>query len=196
MPRADRERQMLAVAEEVFAERGYAATSMDDIAERVGVSKPMIYEYFRSKEGLLTACIRHARAELRDATARAVAAAGSREDAVRLGLHAYFRFITDRRQSWSLLRNEAALTGSAAAEEVEAVRRQQTDLMAELFADYFPGDDPLRPEAVAEGVVGACERIGIWCERHPEVTPEGATSYAMDMIWAGMGARPSPSETP
>ncbi|MGH3746792.1 MAG: helix-turn-helix domain-containing protein, partial [Micromonosporaceae bacterium] len=57
MPRADRERQMLAVAEQVFAERGYRDASMDEIAGRVGVTKPMLYAYFGSKEGLLLATI-------------------------------------------------------------------------------------------------------------------------------------------
>ena len=57
MPRAEREQQILEVAEEVFAGDGYQATSMDDIAQRVGLSKPMLYEYFGSKEGLLLACL-------------------------------------------------------------------------------------------------------------------------------------------
>jgi AcrR family transcriptional regulator len=54
MPRAQREEQILGIAEEVFAERGFQATTMEDIAERVGVTKPLIYEYFGSKEGLLS----------------------------------------------------------------------------------------------------------------------------------------------
>ena len=53
MPRADRERQMLAVAERVFAERGFRSASMDEIAELVGVTKPMLYAYFGSKDGLV-----------------------------------------------------------------------------------------------------------------------------------------------
>jgi AcrR family transcriptional regulator len=47
---AERKQQILSVAEQVFAERGYHAASMDDIAEMVGVSKPMLYEYFGSKK--------------------------------------------------------------------------------------------------------------------------------------------------
>ena len=68
MPRAQREEQILRIAEEVFAERGFQATTMEDIAERVGVTKPLIYEYFGSKEGLLSACITSARSQLRVAT--------------------------------------------------------------------------------------------------------------------------------
>src|SRR5436190_5092981 len=134
MPRAERERQMIEIAEAVFAERGYAAASMDDIAERVGVSKPMLYEYFQSKEGLLLACIRQSRAELREATKRSVSGSSSAEAALRNGLLAFFVFIRERRQAWSLLRNEMALIGTSAADEIEGTRRQQTDLIATLMS--------------------------------------------------------------
>lgn len=189
MPRAERMRQMIDVAEEVFSARGYAAASMDEIAELVGVSKPMLYEYFNSKEGLLLACIQESRAVLREVTEQATVGATSAEDALRRGLLAFFVFIRERRQAWSLLRHEMALIGTPAAEEVEETRRQQTDLIAALMSGYFTGDDDLRAEAAAEFVVGACERLAIWCERHEEVTPEMATEYAMDVLWAGLRGR-------
>ena len=189
MPRAERERQMIQVAEEVFAERGYAAASMDEIAERVGVSKPMLYEYFRSKEGLLLACVAQSRSELREATEQAVTGATSAEEAFRRGLRAFFVHIRQRRQAWSLLRHEMTLIGSTASDEIEATRRQQTDLIAKLMAGYFDAGSPLRVEAAAEFVVGACERLAIWCERHEEVTPDRATDYAMDILWTGLRER-------
>jgi AcrR family transcriptional regulator len=189
MPRAERERQMIEVAESVFAERGYAAASMDEIAERVGVSKPMLYEYFHSKEGLLRACIAESRAELRKVTEESVAGALSAEDALRRGLLTFFVYIRERRQAWSLLRHEMALIGTSASDEIEATRRQQTDLIAKLMAGYFDTGSPLRVEAAAEFVAGACERLAIWCERHDEVTPERATDYAMDVLWSGLRER-------
>ncbi|MEC3978394.1 TetR/AcrR family transcriptional regulator [Amycolatopsis sp. H20-H5] len=189
MPRAERERQMIDIAEEVFAERGYAASSMDEIAERVGVSKPMLYEYFNSKEGLLLACIQQSRAALREVTERATVGVATAEEALRLGLLAFFVFIRERRQAWSLLRHEMALIGTPAADEIEQTRRQQTDLIAALMSGHFDNGDDLRAEASAEFVVGACERLAIWCERHDEVTPEMATGYAMDLLWDGLNRR-------
>jgi AcrR family transcriptional regulator len=189
MPRAERMRQMIEVAEQVFSARGYAAASMDEIAELVGVSKPMLYEYFNSKEGLLLACIRQSRAVLREVTEQATVGATGAEDALRRGLLAFFVFIRERRQAWSLLRHEMALIGTPAADEVEETRRQQTDLIAALMSDHFDSGDELRAEAAAEFVVGACERLAIWCERHEEVSPEMATRYAMDVLWAGLGKR-------
>src|SRR5689334_22853361 len=60
VPRAIRESQMLEVARTTFGARGYHAVSMDEIAEAVGISKPMLYAYFGSKEGLFLACAREA----------------------------------------------------------------------------------------------------------------------------------------
>ncbi len=166
MSRADRERQMLAVAEQVFAERGYRAASMDDIAERVGVSKPMLYEYFGSKDGLMRATIAHNRAALLEVTSRAVRAGSSPRDMLRRGLVAYFEFAEEHRQAWAVLRNEAALLAGAAAgeaaEEVEATRRQQTAFMAGAMASFLPEVPAARLEAYAEILVGACERLTLW----------------------------------
>jgi AcrR family transcriptional regulator len=182
-------RQMIDTAEAVFAERGYAAASMDDIAERVGVSKPMLYEYFNSKEGLLLGCIRQSRTALREVTEQATMGATSAQDALHRGLLAFFVFIRERRQAWSLLRHEMALIGTPAADEIEETRRQQTDLIAALMSGYFDAGSELQVEASAEFVVGACERLAIWCERHDEVSPEMATQYAMDVLWRGLAPR-------
>ncbi len=177
---------MLDVAVQVFSERGYVATSMDEIADRVGVSKPMLYEYFSSKEGLLLATIRNARAELRAATEQSIVGATSGKDALRLGLTAFFTFIEERRAEWSLVRQELTLMGGSAAEEIEAIRQQQTALNASMLRAYFTEGPDLETEAAAEVMVGACERMAIWCERHSEVTPEMAAEFTMNILWGGL----------
>src|SRR4051794_32295608 len=60
VPRADREEQIVGAAIEVFGASGYSATSVADVAERAGISKPLIYQYFGSKEGLFRACLHRA----------------------------------------------------------------------------------------------------------------------------------------
>nr|WP_130347806.1 TetR/AcrR family transcriptional regulator [Herbihabitans rhizosphaerae] len=187
MPRAERERQMMEVAEEVFAERGYVAASMDEIAERVGVSKPMLYEYFGSKEGLLVACIRQARAELLRVTAEATAAAANDpETAFRAGLVAYFRFAVDHGVAWSLLSSEAAVVGPQTADEVEAVRQQQTNLISVTMSAYAPEVAQGALDAFAEIIVGGCERLALWCGRRGDVTPEQAAEHIMRLMWSGL----------
>ncbi|SDG22725.1 transcriptional regulator, TetR family [Lentzea fradiae] len=189
MPKAQRMAQMITVAEEIFAEQGYLATSMDEIADRVGVSKPMLYEYFGSKEGLLIGCIHRARTELREKTAAAIAGAAGPEEFLRRGLMAFFEFIVDHQRSWALLRQEAAIAVPSAQEEVEGIRQQQTDMIGSVLVSFAPEIDPLEAEAFAEIVVGACERLAVWCERRPSVGPALATDYVMTVIWPGVSAR-------
>src|SRR5256885_15828738 len=99
---------------------------MDEIAERVGVSKPMLYEYFGSKEGLFVACIRQARAELLAVTTQSVSGFSSAEDALRSGLIAFFEFTDSHRRSWELIRRGATPAGPAAGGEIGAGRQHHT----------------------------------------------------------------------
>ncbi|MFC0112484.1 TetR/AcrR family transcriptional regulator [Kibdelosporangium aridum] len=189
MSRADRMRQITQVAEAVFAERGYSAALMDDIADLVGVSKPVLYEYFGSKEGLLVACIRHVRSQLQQLTAQSVLDARSPEDALRRGLVAFFRFTDEHRSSWKLLRTETAVVGPAALAEIEAARQEQIRLHIELLAAYLPDANRLLLEASAEILLGACERLSIWYVRNGDVTPEAAAEFVMRLTWFGLQPR-------
>src|SRR3569833_2574157 len=161
MTRAERERQMLDVAEEVFAEQGYGAVSMEEIAVRVGLSKPMLYEYFGSKEGLLLATIARARAELREATEQAAAAGETAEDKLYRGYLAYFRFNEAHRRAWLVLLQEPVLVGGAAG-EIEATRRQQTDLIVGRGGRRAPGRPGRGRGAGAGGGGGAGGRRALW----------------------------------
>ncbi|GLW93839.1 TetR family transcriptional regulator [Actinokineospora globicatena] len=193
MPRAERERQMLAVAEEIFAERGYAAAAMDEIAERCGVSKPMLYEYFGSKEGLLVACIRQARGQLATAITQAAVGATGPRDALRRGLVAFFEFTDAHRRAWSLvLRNEAAVAGQAAAAEVEAIRQEQVEIDLALLTAFLPDAPRVDLEAAAQIVVGACERLSLWYVSRDDVTAEQAADHLMRVLWTGLAALVEP----
>ncbi|GAB3277160.1 TetR/AcrR family transcriptional regulator [Parasphingorhabdus pacifica] len=180
--RAQREREIVAVAEEVFATEGYQTASMDHIAQRVGLSKPMLYEYFGSKEGLLIACVERAKRELLECTSAAAANAGNPEQLMYDCLLAFFKFGDDHQQAWELLRNETALPNSTVHSELEAIRMQQTEFTAELLRVARPELDSVRLEAFAEAIIGACERLALWRERRPEITPEMATEHLMAML--------------
>src|SRR3954447_16368697 len=113
MPKAERKAQMLDVAEVVFAERGYLATSMEEIAERCGVSKPMLYEYFGSKEGLLRAAISRSRAGLYQATQAAMAEATTPYEVLRRGMLAYFAFTDEHSRSMAMVLQEPLVLSAA-----------------------------------------------------------------------------------
>jgi AcrR family transcriptional regulator len=187
VPRAEREQQILEAAEAVFAARGVKAASMEEIAERVGVTKPLLYEYFGSKDGLVVACIRRARAELLERTWEAVEPAETAEERMRLGVLAFFDFIADHAAAWAVVRGEAAILGEAVA-AVEEVRSQQTDYVAGVLASYpeLTDAEPSRLHGYADVIVGACERLALRLETDPDLDAQGATDLVMDVIWSGL----------
>jgi AcrR family transcriptional regulator len=196
MPRAQREQQMLQVAETVFAECGYQATSMDDIATRVGVTKPMLYEYFGSKDGLLRACLERARQQLHEQTVAAVSAGGGPREVMARAVRAFFEFVDAHAAAWSVLQSESMLTSGPGAGEIEEIRRQQSDYTQALLAG-MPGAaalDPVELAVRAEMVTGACERVAVWrTARSAEeaVSAERATELVMAALWPGLSTSPA-----
>ncbi|MEQ3554089.1 TetR/AcrR family transcriptional regulator [Pseudonocardia nematodicida] len=182
VPRAERERQIVDAAVAVFGERGYARASMEAVADRVGVTKPVLYTHFGSKEGLLLAAIARARSELHDVTAAAAASARDPEAMLRAGTRAFFEYLDRRAPAWELFCSEAGVTADA----LEEIRAQQTDLIAGMLAAQVPDAGPERLTGWAQVIVGACERLAVWRGQDGSVTTEQATGYLMDLVWTGL----------
>src|SRR3954466_15945975 len=82
-PRAERERQMLETAHALFAERGYAEVTMDEVAAEVGVTKPLLYAYFGNKERLYLECMKPAGDALEQTVLEAIEGTTTPTDALR-----------------------------------------------------------------------------------------------------------------
>lgn len=184
LPRRERERQLLQIAERVFVERGFAAATMDEIAERAGVTKPVVYDHFRSKDALLAACVDRGRDELADLTVAAVQGVEEPRELLRRGLRAFFGFVQDRGQGWTLLLQGAL----PAAEGLEHGRRRHQDLVELLLARALPGLQGAALGAHAAAINGASERAAVWWSEHPEVTVDELTELVTGLLWPGLQA--------
>src|SRR5690349_19552930 len=120
LPREDRMEQTLNVAHDLFAEHGYAAVKMDEIAAAVGVTKPLLYNYFGNKERLYIACMERVGDTLTDTVAAAVGASASPGEALEAGLRAFFAFLDDDRAAWAVLFDETLPRGGEVADRVAA----------------------------------------------------------------------------
>src|SRR6201991_2891676 len=103
LSRDDRMEQTLAAAHALFAEGGYAAVTMDEIAAAVGVTKPLLYNYFGNKERLYIACMQRAGDSLTRTVAAAVEGTAGPVEALGAGLRAFFDFIDSDRAAWAVL---------------------------------------------------------------------------------------------
>jgi len=189
VPRELRYRQVLAEADVLFTERGFHGTSMDDLAQRVGVSKPVIYDLVGSKDQLFQEVMTRVADDLGTAIRDAVAAEPDPDLGLYAGSLAFFTFVRDRRAAWqSLLKADAAPVNTAIGE----IRRRQTDLVIELLADGAQRQgltiDPLQIEASAHAINGANEALAAWWLDHEELTPEDVTALVTVLIAPGLEA--------
>ena len=183
---------MLRVAERAFAARGFHAASVDAIAERAGISKPMVYAYFGSKEGLYRACMRRARELLFEVLRKNVDTAAAPDEQLWHGLLAFFTFVRDEPDPWTVLLGDVtAGTGPFAAEGAE-VRREIAALVADLLrrsaAEHGrPPPTPELTEQLARALIGAGESLAGWWGEHPEQPAERVALVLMNFAWNGLG---------
>src|SRR5919198_3067327 len=189
-PRAVREAQMVAAAERLFSERGYHGVSMDEIAAASGITKPMLYDYFGSKEGLFLACVERARGRLFEEIASAVRGASEAEGALRAGVEAFLTFANAQRETWTVLFGEGGRFNEAAS----AIRAEQAGLIAQLLRE-LPGwereVDEEELDAIAHVFVGAAEAIAFWAVEHDEATLDRVAGYLMAVLWPVVRELPS-----
>ena len=187
VPRPVRERQLVELGEQLFAERGFAKASMDELARRAGVTKPVIYELFGSKEGLFRACLEglalRLAEEIADA-ARAADRAGEAPDPearLRAGGLAFLRFASENRVAYELL-YEGRFSDAAVS-----VRRRQAALILELMRELAPDDvDPRELEVAANAVNSAYEGVAHWMWDHPEMDVEQLAEWTVELLLPGL----------
>ena len=191
VPRAVREPQILEAAGRLFAARGYHAASMEEIAAQAGVTKPLVYAYFGSKEDLYVAYIERSGIELLDRMRRASDPSSPPGERLRAGSLEFLRFVEERRHGWQILHAEATTRGGPLAKEVASLREGVAQMIKRLLMETLP-DAPVSDEAtavvdgVAHAVVGAGESLANWWLGQPDLPPERAVDLLVAFAQAGM----------
>jgi AcrR family transcriptional regulator len=177
LPAARRRRQLLDVAIEVFAGRGFHGTSMEELAEAAGVTKPVLYQHFSSKRLLYLELLDDVGSQLVDAVTGAVTAASGPHRQVEAGFRAYFRFVATQTNAFQLMFGSG---GRRDEEFAEAVRRVE-DRMAGSIAALIEADiDPDHRQIIGYGIVGLAETTS----RHWVSGAEGEGNATVDLAEA------------
>jgi AcrR family transcriptional regulator len=154
LPAARRRRQLLDVAIEVFATHGFHRTSMDDVADAAGVTKPVLYQHFSSKRQLYLELLDDVGVRLVAAVTGAVDGASGPRQQVEAGFGAYFRFVAQATSGFRLLFGG----GVRRDEEFADAVRQFEDNMAESVAALIEADiEPEHRRLLGYGIVGLAE---------------------------------------
>ncbi|WP_412540410.1 TetR/AcrR family transcriptional regulator [Longispora sp. K20-0274] len=190
LPRSARRKQLLAAAQEVFVAQGYHAAAMDDIAERAGVSKPVLYQHFPGKLELYLALLdvhcdalvrrlQDAMAELSDNKLRVEAA-----------MQAYFDFVDGNGEAYRLVFESDLRNDPAVRERVDRVEQGCIAAITQTITSdtSIPRE---RAELLAVGLTGAAE-IGAryWLASGQQVPKEEAVALMATLAWRGISNFP------
>ncbi len=190
MPRAEREELILEIAGGVFAHDGYHAAAMDEIARLVGVSKPMLYTYFGSKEGLYIAYIERNGQELLERLENALVEPDASLERLRARVGEFLAFVEEHRDGWRVLFNEASASRPV-AEQVAELRRRITDTVRLQVHAAVAGQAELSDGAadfLAHAIVGAGESLANWWLEHPDVAREQVAEWYAEVIRGAVAA--------
>ncbi|WP_037608894.1 TetR/AcrR family transcriptional regulator [Streptacidiphilus rugosus] len=187
--RADRERQVLAAATEEFGRHGYEATTVAAIAARVGVTKPLLHQYFGAKQDLYLACLEPVGERLLEAIRDAMADAGpgARPTPIRV-LHGLFTALEGQREAWFVLYAESLPPDSEVAHRAAHYRGAIDDLAAAGTADLLRAagsHDPLDADALKYAWRGLTTALVRWWIHHPDQSPEAMAQRCARLFAVG-----------
>lgn len=192
VPRAVREPQMLEVAGRVFAARGFHEASMDEIAEAADISKPMLYSYFGSKEGLYFAFVnlsyRDMIAAIDSAVAESAAAGAGPKEQLRAGVRAYYQYVGEHRDAFRVLFREMGDPGGQLEQQRRRLRRRVAAAIQAMLqeVELAASTRPVSAEALAEAFLGAARGLADWWLDHSQWPAADVADQLMDLAMVGL----------
>lgn len=188
LPRAIREQQMLDAAIDVFAETGFHSTSMNAIAARAEISKPMLYLYYGSKEELFAACIRRESVKFMDSITAAGDPLLPPKEQIRVGVRAFLKTVDSNRKAWIVLYRQA-MYQQAFAPLVLATRERVIELTALILrSSSRERHDNEEFRLMATALIGAGESVG---DRIADgaVEIDRAVELLVGLAWRGLAGK-------
>jgi AcrR family transcriptional regulator len=193
MPAAARRSQLLEVALERFAAGGYHETSMEEIADAAGVTKPVLYQHFQSKQELFLELLDTVGRDLLRGVESRAGAETQPHQQVLAGFRAYFDFVCNRTSAFQILFGSGARISDEFADSV----RRLEERMAAVIARFIEADiNAEHRDLLGNAIVGLAEVAGRrWVAGHsadpmdPAAADQMATRLA-DLVWAGLRGLP------
>jgi AcrR family transcriptional regulator len=197
LSKADRMAQALTAAHTLFAERGFAAVTMDEVAAEVGVTKPLLYNYFGNKEQLYIACMKRSGDALVAMILETVGDASSPSEALNAGLRGFFAFLDADRAAWAVLFDETLPQSGVLADRVAEYRGRLTELVSESLLAQLPPKRRtaarIEVEALSTALLGAAEALARWWLRSEATTASEAAELLIATVEPGLRLRSTPS---
>lgn len=194
---AARRAEILRAAARCFAAAGYEATAMDDVALAAGVTKPVVYDHFPSKEALYLALLGGLRDQLLAEGRASLEPALTSAEAVAAAVAVVVRFAAERPAEAGLLFQPPPGEGPL-ADAVRAIQDRASAGIAALLAGRAPDAAPWRQRFAAEFIKAGLHAATLWWRTHPELDQATVTAELTALVWSGIGGafdRDRPSAT-
>ncbi len=190
LPREERRDQLLLIASEVFVDRGFHAAGMDEIAERAGVSKPVLYQHFSSKLDLYLAVLQQHGDILVAGVRQALRTTTDNRQRLRAAVQAFFDFIEHDSQGYRLIFENDYASEQQVAAQVKVAIEACTDAVFDLISQDS-GLEAHRARMIAVGLVGIsvdCARY--WINADRPISKEDAVEGTVMFAWGGLSHVP------
>ena len=181
-----RAQQLLDVAEELFGDQGYDATSIEDIARAAGVTRPVVYERLGNKEDAYLAVVSRVRAQLEELMTDAALSAEHPREQLRRGISAYFDYLDKQPRRWTILYGGSTPILGELGRRLSDARFQTVERIVDLLRLHLEGESETTIHAIGHLMSGALEQIGRWWIRNPDLTRDQLVDYAVNVLWGGL----------
>jgi AcrR family transcriptional regulator len=194
MPRPARRKQLLSAAQEVFVAQGYHAAAMDDIAERAGVSKPVLYQHFPGKLELYLALLDQHADDLVAKVRRALESTTDNHQRVTASIEAYFDFVdgggSDREGAFRLVFESDLKSEPAVRARVERMSTECVEAIAQTIAHDtgYREEEALLLSAALTGLAEIAARW--WLAADGRLAKERAVELLVGLSWRGLSGSP------
>jgi len=190
LPRRERRVQLLDSALEVFVAQGYHAAAMDDIAERAGVSKPVLYQHFPGKLDLYLALLDAACDQVLDNCRQALASTHDNKTRVAAAMAAFYSYVAGERGAFRLVFESDLTSEPAVREHVDRVTTGCAAMIADVIHDDT-GLPPAQSHLLAVSLVGMAQvSARFWVSESSGITQEQAVELVSALAWRGIRGYP------
>lgn len=181
---SERRNQILSVALSEFSRKGYHATSMLDIAQSIGVTKPVLYQHFDSKRALYLELLDALGANLISTIHNATANESDGRSQTEHGMISFFQWVVENEEAFNFLFAGSALVDEESADTVLRIEQAVADSITPLIAADIP---EATRRTMAFGIVGMAEGITrqLLAQGSP-INPDALGHDVAGLAWAGL----------
>lgn len=183
-----RREQLLDVAEKLFVEHGYSGVTMEDIRLAAGVSRPVLYDHFPTREVAFIACVERARHDYDTQLLQGFDLGLDIHGHLRRGAALYFDLLEADPGRWRLMFGSSAALPVSHMDELAELRFGTIRAIEELLHRLAPEDSARELKFAAHAISGVGERLGLLWLDEPDLAKQDLIDQFVEFVWSGIRA--------